>query len=112
MPPDKVPFRTHQDDLFNVYAKLEIWFQANPVNAPPGIAHDLDWVDGKNWAWPRNNLASTIGSLRVKKERAKRQMIWDFINDAGLNVPDIKEGWRVHLGVSGKHAKAGHGILK
>ncbi|KAH3908301.1 hypothetical protein HBI56_020170 [Parastagonospora nodorum] len=75
MPPDKVPFRTHQDDLFNVYAKLEIWFQANPVNAPPGIAHDLDWVDGKNWAWPRNNLASTIGSLRVKKERAKRQKI-------------------------------------
>ncbi|KAH3926263.1 hypothetical protein HBH98_008440 [Parastagonospora nodorum] len=101
MPPDKVPFRTHQDDLFNVYAKLEIWFQANPVNAPPGIAHDLDWVDGKNWAWPRNNLASTIATKN-----------WDFINDAGLNVPGIKEGWRVHLGVSGKHAKAGHGILK
>jgi len=32
-----------------------------------------------------------------------------IMNDAGLNVPEIKEIWRVHLRVTGKHAKAGRG---
>jgi hypothetical protein len=106
-PLDKVLFRSHQK-FSSFPANLEIWFQSRAQNEPKDA---LNWVDGKDWVWPRNNPALTARE-RPTKERLKRQKIWDFLNDTSLKVHEVRTGWHVYFGVVGRHAKGGRGIWR
>jgi hypothetical protein len=106
-PLEEVLFRPHQK--FSIFpAKIEMGFQPPAENEPKDAT---DWVDGKGWAWPRSNPALTARG-RPTKQRLKRQKIWVFLNDTGLNVHEVRTGWHVYLGVVGRHAKDGRGIWR
>jgi len=85
----------------NCKATVEFWFK------PPTAGNNLDWVDGKDWNWPQTDPLA--GGLRSTVERSERQQIWPFLDDTGLQDPEILTSWYIRLGIHGKHSKGGVG---
>jgi hypothetical protein len=79
------PQPTHQ-------AKIEISFED---------AEGVDWVDGKDWAWPH---------AKATRALANRTEIQGFINASGLQQPYIRMNWKVRLSVLGRHAVGGRNV--
>jgi hypothetical protein len=108
LPIEKVLFRSHQHWYWpsrsHNYATLEIWFRPTPAGDD-----NLDWVDGKNWAWPTSDPLPPNGRWRETTERRKRRRIWQFLIAAGLNHPEIAASWYIRFGIDGVHSRGGLG---
>lgn len=97
--------------------KLEIWFK-DGVAAP-------NWINGKEWAWPRANGTVRANPTRTSTRRlrlevevkprsnANRDMqrtIGDFLQVFGLQDVEVQRTWDFGFGIVGRHSEAGWNI--
>jgi hypothetical protein len=113
---DRIMFRSHNGLPTHNHARLEIWFRQPPEEEVANGVDNLDWVDGKDWVWPKDPppppAPQPRTSGRATADRAKRRRIENSLRATGLYVDEIRVTWNIFLGIAGKHQRGGKGIKR